>query len=113
MLPNYLLKLLKEKKMKRKLSILKRLISFNYLVLGKLQLLSDKGIIYEWGGKNYQRDILEYDVKDILGLIPSQRKSQKRLENLKNIKVKMITCGEFHQLLLSEEGDVYSWGNNK
>jgi hypothetical protein len=77
--------------------------------------LSNEGIIYEWGEKHYYggRGPLEFKAKEILGPIPSQRKPQKRLESLKNIKVKMIACGYFHQLLLTEDGDVYSLGDNK
>ena len=37
----------------------------------------------------------------------------KVLEGLKEIKITMIACGDYHMMAVSNKSDVYAWGDNK
>ena len=74
--------------------------------------MSYDGKIYAWGSNIYgqlgldeQEENFEIknDNKQII-------KNPILLKNLQNIKIKIISCGEFHSLALSENGDIFSWG---
>ncbi len=67
--------------------------------------LTDEGEVYAWG-------------QNRLGQIGNVSDSKTQLEPIKIFIVNMqriiaISCGSLHSIALTENGDVYSWGNNQ
>ncbi|XP_058577919.1 probable E3 ubiquitin-protein ligase HERC6 isoform X2 [Neofelis nebulosa] len=63
-----------------------------------------KGRVFAWGaGSEGQLGIGE--VKEI-NLIPQ------KIKTLTGIKIIQVSCGNYHSLALSEDGQVFSWGSN-
>ena len=66
--------------------------------------LSQTGRVYAWGYNNYGElgltRNLEYEDKPQWVQMPN------------NVSVKQISCGSYHSLLLTTDGDIYSFGNN-
>ncbi|XP_057584376.1 probable E3 ubiquitin-protein ligase HERC6 [Hippopotamus amphibius kiboko] len=63
-----------------------------------------KGRVFAWGaGSEGQLGIGEF--KEI-NFIP------KKIEALTGIKIIQVSCGQYHSLALSEDGQVFSWGKN-
>ncbi|KAK7604754.1 hypothetical protein V9T40_005940 [Parthenolecanium corni] len=66
---------------------------------------SDNGEIYQWGSlawessgcSNYEENYVATPQKINIGF---------------NVKVSTIACGYFHCMILSDDGKVFSWGNN-
>nr|XP_048292637.1 probable E3 ubiquitin-protein ligase HERC6 isoform X2 [Myodes glareolus] len=66
--------------------------------------VSHKGRVFAWGaGSNGQLGIGE--CKDI-NLMPT------KIEFPDDIKIIQVSCGHYHSLALSEDGQVFSWGSN-
>uniref|UniRef100_F6VRU3 HECT and RLD domain-containing E3 ubiquitin protein ligase family member 6 n=1 Tax=Xenopus tropicalis TaxID=8364 RepID=F6VRU3_XENTR len=67
--------------------------------------VSDEGSIYSWGdGSEGQLGT---------GNLSSRNFTPKKITGLFNTKIIQISCGNFHSLALSEDGRVFSWGQNK
>ncbi|XP_018107775.1 probable E3 ubiquitin-protein ligase HERC6 isoform X2 [Xenopus laevis] len=65
----------------------------------------DEGEIYSWGdGSEGQLGT---------GIFSSKNFKPKRISGLSNTKIMQISCGNFHSVALSEDGRVFSWGQNK
>jgi hypothetical protein len=67
-------------------------------------VLTRSGEVYAWGS-NYRGQIGCGD--DFYESIPTKVKA------LNDIKIKMISCGYHHSMVLTENGCVYSWGYNE
>ncbi|KAL4482807.1 hypothetical protein ABPG72_022367 [Tetrahymena utriculariae] len=68
--------------------------------------LTHNGEVYSWG-KN-KGGILGHE--DRLSFNMTQ---PERIEKLLGQKVKQISCGQFHMAAVTEDGDVYTWGNKE
>ena len=71
--------------------------------------LSSEGQVYAWGSNIHGElgvDENDENYNDI-----EIMRTPILLKNLENVKVKIISCGEIHSLALSENGDIYSWGD--
>lgn len=65
-------------------------------------MLTESGYVYSWGDNSCHQSDFNSDEGTIL---PEQL-------NLKRISISKISCGRFHNLLLSKEGDIYAFGDN-
>ncbi|XP_053559394.1 probable E3 ubiquitin-protein ligase HERC6 isoform X2 [Bombina bombina] len=66
--------------------------------------LCNQGNVFTWGtGTEGQLGTGEF---------PKQNFLPKRITGLSNIKIIQISCGHFHSIALSEDGKVFSWGQN-
>ena len=71
--------------------------------------LSSEGQVYAWGSNIHGElglDENDENYEDI-----EIMKTPILIKNLESIKIKIISCGEIHSLALSENGDIYSWGD--
>ena len=71
--------------------------------------LSSEGQVYSWGSNIHgelgvDENDQNFDEIEIM-------RTPILIKNLENIKIKIISCGEVHSLALSENGDIYSWGD--
>ena len=71
--------------------------------------LSNEGKVYAWGS-NFHGE-LGIDENDENNNDIEMMKTPILLKSLESIKIKIISCGEVHSLALSENGDIYSWGD--
>src|SRR5689334_17101170 len=66
-------------------------------------LLNEDGLVYSFGN----------NLESQLGLGHKKDQSTPQIIlDLENIRIKKISCGENHSILLSEEGTLYSFGRN-
>lgn len=56
--------------------------------------------MYAWGGNEYGQCGVDADKRDIITPMPC----------LTGLRVKQVACGGMHSLALTDEGNVYSWG---
>ena len=74
--------------------------------------LSQNGDIYSWGGCSYGQ--LGHSFMEIM---PKDENNKPFLpiptiiESIKDIKMIDISCGQFHNLSIDNNGNIYSWGN--
>ena len=67
-------------------------------------VLTETGLIFSLGlGSHGQLGLGDLESRSSLSLI----------EGIAGIKIKMISCGGWHCLVVSESGDMYSWGWNR
>ncbi|XP_051008249.1 probable E3 ubiquitin-protein ligase HERC6 [Acomys russatus] len=63
-----------------------------------------KGKVFAWGaGSHGQLGIGEFKEINIMPM---------KIKALGSIKIIQVSCGHYHSLALSEDGQVFSWGNN-
>lgn len=70
--------------------------------------LSDSGVLYSWGGggKDYNKGQTGHNTKDDID-VPTP------IPFFKNKPVLNFTCGGYHNVAISTDGDIYSWGNGQ
>ncbi|EGR32173.1 regulator of chromosome condensation, putative [Ichthyophthirius multifiliis] len=66
--------------------------------------LSQDGKVYTWG-KNKGGILGHYDITSFNMIQPEL------VEKLENIQIKQISCGPFHMAAISQDGELYTWGN--
>ena len=71
-------------------------------------ILSEDGNIYSSGNNKYGQLGSGYEIQDEFG----RRETRKIIKIENKVKIKAISTSSFHSLILSEEGDVYSFGRN-
>jgi alpha-tubulin suppressor-like RCC1 family protein len=64
--------------------------------------LTDEGLVYAWGNNTFGQ----------LGLGKFSKKTNKPVQILLSDKIKQISCGENHSILLSFDGCIYCFGSN-
>ena len=62
----------------------------------------EEGIVYTWGGTLHKKLGIREGEKDI--------KTPSQVIGLEKVKVQKVCCGDFHSVVLAEDGKVYSWG---
>lgn len=67
--------------------------------------LLENGNVYGWGFNAYGQLCLGYFNQSLL--------EPTLIKKLKPYKIKKISCGSFHVLMLDENGQLFSWGDNR